>query len=461
MPATPTSRAALARLLQSPDFQRFEAELARVSAFHVLGIERRELSHAALLGWLLNPRGHHGLGTVPLRSFLMLACGLGDGTASGPDAVEIDGLDLHSAQVELEVAVRVPGSERARRVDVLVTLPLGDGSRAVLVVEYKVDAAETDDQTVDYAAWASAETVAHGWPSEPLLVYLCPGQGQPASDRFVVVDYDAYLPWLDELRERRPSPTAAFLLAEFRACLGLRADVQDERQAALLTRVVESEGEAIEALRRCSAALPELHAAVARHRDALNALGLFQSRQSKGYSAYVSAFREALRQRLDPATWHVGGGEGSLVAIYRPTSAALHEATGLTLGLTSAIRVHVAMERPRRERTRAVLEVIGNHPQLDAVDSRKLREHLARDLRTRFRDRFDQDARGMIVGAFVLPAPGIASPADDTEARVAGLAGELAATAERVRDLGDALSAWTEVFRAAVGDPHAVVRDAQ
>ena len=82
----------------------------------------------------------------------------------------------------------------------------------------------------------SAETATHGWPSEPLLAYVCPGQGQPASDRFVVVDYDAYLPWLDELRERRPSPTAAFLLAEFRAYLGLRADVQDERQAALLAR---------------------------------------------------------------------------------------------------------------------------------------------------------------------------------------------------------------------------------
>ncbi len=75
MTSSPTPRAALAQLLQSPDFQRFEAELARVSAFHVLGIDRRELSHAALLGWLLNPRGHHGLGTVPLRSFLLLACG--------------------------------------------------------------------------------------------------------------------------------------------------------------------------------------------------------------------------------------------------------------------------------------------------------------------------------------------------------------------------------------------------
>jgi hypothetical protein len=401
--------------------------------------------------------GYNGLGTVPLRSFLLLACGLGDGVAAGPDAVEIDGLDLHSAQVNLEVAVRVPGGTSTRRVDLLVSLPHGEGSRALLVVEYKVDAAETDDQTVDYAAWARAEAATQGWPSEPLLVYLCPGQGQPVSDRFVVVDYDAYVPWLDELRERRPSPTAAFLLAEFRACLGLRADVQDERQAELQRRVVESDGDAIEALRRCPPSLPELQAAVARHKDALNALGLFVSRQSKGYSAFVAAFREALLQRLDPATWAVGGGEGSLVAIYLPTAAALREVSGKERGLTSAIRVHVIMERPRRERARAVLEVIGNHPDLDAVDSRKLREHLASDLRARLGDHFDQATRGMIVGAFVLPAPGIDGLADDVEARVTGLAGEFAATAERVRQLGDALTGWTAVFRGAVEDPHTVV----
>ena len=57
----------------------------------------------------------------------------------------------------------------------------------------------------------------------------------------------------------------------------------------------------------------------------------------------------------------------------------------------------------------------------------------------------------MIVGAFVLPAPGIDGLADDVEARVTGLADEFAATAERVRELGDALTGWTAVFRGAGG----------
>jgi hypothetical protein len=450
MPMPLSPRNALARLLQSPDFQRFEAGLARSSAFHVLGIERRELSHAALLGWLLNPRGHHGLGTVPLGSLLMLACGLGDGDAPGPDAVEIDGLDLHSARVDLEVAARVPGSGRTRRLDIVVSVPHGESTRAVLVVEYKVDASESDDQTVDYAAWAGVEAEKHGWATEPLLVYLCPGQGQPACDRFVVVDYDAYLPWLEELLTHRPSSTAKFLLEEFRGCLGRRADVQDERQDELRTAVVESEGAAIEALRQVTDPIPELRAVVLRHKDALNALGLFLSRQSKGYSAFVVAFREALQDVLDPETWHIGGGDGSLVAVYLPAVTVLRDVTKEERGLTSALRIHLFMERPRKERARAVVEVVGNHPHLDPVESKRLRQRLAEELRSRFSSVFDQDTRGQIVGAFVLSAPGVVHLADDTDRRVEGLAGDLRDKAVAVQNFGETLRAWVPAFRTAL-----------
>lgn len=447
----PPPRDALSSLLRSTDFQRFEAELARASAFHVLGIERRELSHAALLGWLLNPRAPHGLGTLPLRSFLMLASGLSGGRAPGPDAVAIDGLDIHSAQIELERAIRVPGSRKGRRIDLVVSIPHGDATRAVLVVEYKVDAMETDDQTVDYANWARGLAQDHDWPTLPLLVYLCPGQGQPTSDDFVVMDYDAYVPWLEELLAHRPSVTAEFLLQEFRACLSRRDDVQDERQEALRAQVVTTESAAIEVLARVSSGdLGELWPTVLRHREALNALGLFLSRQSKGHSAFVVTFRQVLQAMLDPAVWRVGGGEGSLVAIYLPAVELLHRVTGETRGPSSALRVHLFMERPKQERARAVLEVIGNHPQLDAVESKALRMRLAEKLRERVAHHLDQPARGQIVAAFVLSAPGIKSVTDDVDARVDGLDEQFQATAQRVRALGDALQTWLPALEGAL-----------
>jgi hypothetical protein len=380
----------------------------------------------------------------------MLACGLGDGDAPGPDAVEIDGLDLHSAQVDLEVAARIPGSGRTRRLDLVVSVPHGDSVRAVLVVEYKVDASETEDQTVDYAEWARVTADKHSWPTAPLLVYLCPGQGQPVSDRFVVVDYDAYVPWLAELLAHRPSSTAEFLIREFCACLGQRADVQDERQDELRIAVIETEGAAIEALRRVPASSPELQPVILRHKNALNALGLFLSRRSKGYSAFVAAFREALRDTLDPEIWHIGGGEGSLIAVYLPAVTVLREVTQEERGITSAIRIHLFMERPRKERARAVVEVVGNHPHLDAVESKRLREHLADDLRTRFSSSFEQDTRGQIVGAFVLAAPGVVHIADDTDRRVRGLEDELCSKALAVQAFGQRLGAWMPAFRAAL-----------
>ncbi|MBK7156471.1 MAG: hypothetical protein IPH72_32650 [Sandaracinaceae bacterium] len=44
MAPSPTPRAASPQLLQSPDFPRFEAEARPRAAFHVLGIDQRELS---------------------------------------------------------------------------------------------------------------------------------------------------------------------------------------------------------------------------------------------------------------------------------------------------------------------------------------------------------------------------------------------------------------------------------
>lgn len=445
--ATLSPRAALAQLLQSSSFQRFEADLARVSAFHVLGIDRRELSHAALLGWLLNPRAGHGLGAHPLRSFLMLSCGLGDSEGTGPDAVDIDGLDLHGAQVDLEFAVRDPGTGRPRRIDMLVSVPHGEGIRPILLVEYKVDGAETEDQTVAYARWASEEATKNRWPTEPMLVYLCPGQGQPASERFVVVDYDAYLPWLESLDSHRPSATAQFLLQEFRACLWRREDVQGERQKQLLDAVLESESDAIDALKRAGTRA-DLQSVVSRHKEALNALGLFRSRQHKGYSAFVVAVRQVLLARLENRTWHLAGGDGCLVAVYLPSVDALRDQTGEERGPSAALRIHLFMERPRKHRARAVLEVVGNHPQLDAVDSKHLRMKLAKQLRERFGSRFDQETSGQIVGAFVLEAPGVVGPEDDTETATSKSSGQLEGFATRVAALGEALREWTSVLRA-------------
>lgn len=446
-----TPREALSRLLQSADFQRFEDALGRASAFHVLGIATRELSHAALLGWLLNPRAHHGLSVTPLRSFLMLVCGLADGARPTPDAVELDSLDLHSVEVELERTVTVPGTKRQRRLDIVLSLSQGAESRVLLIVEYKVDASETEEQTLDYAAWASAQTAKHAWPTEPHLIYLCPGGGEPASERFGVMDYDLYVSWLDGLLARHPSETARFLIQELRACLSQRADVQDAQQDALRAELLAAEPDAYATLSTLSGAdRAALLPAMMRHREALEALGLsVNTRRSKGPSAFVALFRERLKEHLDPDVWRISEGSGSLTLVYLPATQVVREVTGFTGGISSALRAHLFMERPRSERARMVLEVIGAHPALDPVEHRKLaRVPLANSLRERFVEHFDDPATGQIIGAYILGVPGVKAPADDTASRVAGLSPQLHATALRIQALGAALEGWLPELRA-------------
>lgn len=126
--------------LESPSLSTWEADMGRLSDEHdelmrngrwvvgdddVLSIIRRaryETYHSAMLAWLLNPLGKHGLGTTLLEALLRL-CGVGVAP------------DLHWARPEVEV----PRSDT--RADIVVFAP-----GITLIIENKVDAGEQERQ---------------------------------------------------------------------------------------------------------------------------------------------------------------------------------------------------------------------------------------------------------------------------------------------------------------------------
>ena len=65
-----SQRESLQNFILDRDFERLEDQLAEFNLFDVLGVEHKELQHSALLAWLLNPRGSHGLRDYFLRKFL-------------------------------------------------------------------------------------------------------------------------------------------------------------------------------------------------------------------------------------------------------------------------------------------------------------------------------------------------------------------------------------------------------
>ena len=91
----------------------------------IIGRGRRETYHSAILAWLLNPSGRHGLGTSFLRALLV--------EAQVPGGIADDGLVAAVPAIEVE-----GGTSRA---DIIVRSP-----GLHVVIEVKVDAREGDEQ---------------------------------------------------------------------------------------------------------------------------------------------------------------------------------------------------------------------------------------------------------------------------------------------------------------------------
>ena len=115
----------------------------------VLLRDRHEMTHSRLVGWLCDPTGQHGLGTVFLELFLALV--------KSPHGA------APSATVELEVT----GPSGRTRADIVIKLP-----EQSVVVENKIGAQESSDQCL---------LLADDHPEPVHLVLLTPSQQQSAT----------------------------------------------------------------------------------------------------------------------------------------------------------------------------------------------------------------------------------------------------------------------------------------
>jgi len=449
-----TPRAALNQLLASDDVHALEGRLRHISSFHILGIDTWETSHAALLAWFLNPRASHGMGAVPLHRFMLMA--IREGSADGMlDAVDLDQLDLSGAEVSTEHSILVPGTERRRRLDVLVslTVPGESAPTPVLIVEYKVDASESLNQTADYAAWAAERPLTLKQRTvHPLQVFLCPvpSDETPPAAPFVAIGYDVYLGWADLLATLEKTAQAEALLTEWCACLRVRNDVPEEQQERLVQSILSDHADAVAALRRASREERRgIDEVLAQHEEVFARLGVrVRSRGggvNKGYSEGVAVARAALEDALTPALWSSTGGSGSLRKAFAPFATAVTNATN-GLERLSGFRLQLYADRPVSGRFRLVLEVIGDLPGISKDASRELRLICADTLRRALAQHHpDLPLRQKAtVLNFVVLLPNVLGPKDDTEDNVAAHRGEFADVAARIRAIEGTLTSWSE-----------------
>ena len=56
--------------VNNSDLDAIRSHLSRFNPIKTMGMERMEIRHSAILGWLLSPQETHGLGDTFLKAFL-------------------------------------------------------------------------------------------------------------------------------------------------------------------------------------------------------------------------------------------------------------------------------------------------------------------------------------------------------------------------------------------------------
>ncbi len=217
---------ALNRLLASPKFADFEGRDNDLAILEIAGFPHKETAHTKLLAWLLNPKTAHGLGAVPLKSFLHMAwAARKEGSESQAlSPVEVDQIpDLEDVTVAAEFTLTGSKAEKSKgRADVFAYSGTKESPKPLMLVEYKVYAEEGDEQTTGYAEWIDRRVGDAGKAAfKPSLIFLTRDGGEPQDPRFVPVSYAEFGTWLRELDRFKGRPTAWKVIEELERCVGL------------------------------------------------------------------------------------------------------------------------------------------------------------------------------------------------------------------------------------------------
>jgi PD-(D/E)XK nuclease superfamily len=135
--STPTYDELESLFVNNDKLDHISAYLNRFNPIKVMGMERMEIRHSAILGWLLNPSETHGLGDRFLKAFLGEAL-RGQSGAEQPTALNISQSDLRDAEIRLEW----------QHIDIFI---LSEANGWAFIIENKFDSSQSEGQLSGYA----------------------------------------------------------------------------------------------------------------------------------------------------------------------------------------------------------------------------------------------------------------------------------------------------------------------
>ena len=161
------------------------------NVFEILGVERREVRHSAMLANLLNPKGSHRQGAVFLEHFLNLEPRLADFSSYGK---------LYDFQVIAEAATNAN--------DGRIDISLKNEGYACIIIENKIDAEDGDGQLNKYY-WDARDD--EGFAKEQIKLIYLTLDGEPPSkkslagqkpldpDSVICISYENHIvEWLED-----------------------------------------------------------------------------------------------------------------------------------------------------------------------------------------------------------------------------------------------------------------------
>lgn len=248
---------------QSPVTAKLRDCIRQKSLLEIWKAGNRELGHSNFLAWLLTPQESHDLGDFALQKLLLLlaSCNKTQEQQLPEELIRTllsGGNIIRSARVERELDIKENG-----QVDIVVTIDLiqelAGVQQLLIVLENKINAKETDAQTIRYYQYFSQREKDK---SHPVFVYLTPAHANPCQDpHFIHIYYQQILdtiltPALQ--RQNMPEHTRILLSEYVRLLSSFSADSQfiamNEQQRKLLIQFWEENSALILA---CAQALSE------------------------------------------------------------------------------------------------------------------------------------------------------------------------------------------------------------
>jgi hypothetical protein len=329
-----TLRDLINEIIADEDFQQLHRLLNRESVFTIMNVKERELVHTHLLAWLLNPLAGHGMGSIPIKTFMHLVAtalikqkngnGFKDRKYASVDFIDpvaLSSVDLERLNVLTEHSFKKTDneSENRRRTDIFVCEKKIQGLQEVitpyLVVEYKVNADEYNNQTSSYSDYIDDLKAQHPQINNktyyPLMAYVCKDSedhDEPA-EPFVIIDYKDFQKWINNLKSvNSKTNQGQFLVNEFAVLLQTLAPSAEHNDGLLgkLTTLYKTKYTELlnnEKDKNNKDQDIALDAVWQEYGKTLEILGV-------GYRVPVQAVLNAidfLKQTLDPKHWEING----------------------------------------------------------------------------------------------------------------------------------------------------------